>query len=85
MEINCEDVGIAHLVPFLELHNCRDIAHTAFHAVQSLDNKQDLLPGAVSPRLALANTLAQEFLQVLHVIMLECPYNRATEADADTD
>ena len=77
--------GVAHLVPLLEFHNCRDVAHTAFHAVQSFDNKQDFLPGAVSPRLALANTLAQELFQVLHVIMPECPYHRPTEADPDTD
>jgi hypothetical protein len=50
---------VAHLVPFLELHNRRDVGHTTLHTVQPLDHKQDLLPRAVSARLALANTLSQ--------------------------
>ena len=80
-----ETPDVPHLVPFLELDNCRDVAHTALHAIQSLNNKQNFLPRAVSPRLALANTFPEELFQVSHVIMPERPYNRSTEADADTD
>ena len=60
-----------HLVFLLELEDLWQVHESSLHAVQTLDNQQDLLPRTVSLWLSLANDLPQQTFQALHVVMFE--------------
>ena len=48
-----------HLVLLLELHNLRQMAHLPFHAVDALDNDQNLLPRPPCFGLPISNAVSQ--------------------------
>ena len=53
---------LTHLVLFLEGHNFREGNDLALHAVDALDQDQDLLPGPVRARLPSCNAVPQKRL-----------------------
>jgi hypothetical protein len=59
------------LVLLLELDDAGQVAHGAFHRVQTLNRDQDLLPWAVGAGLALRDGFAQRALEIAHVVVLE--------------
>ena len=53
-----------NLIFFADCNNLRKFAEVPFHAIDSLNNNNYLLPGSMSPWLSLRNLLSQNFLQV---------------------
>ena len=73
------------LVFLLELHDHGQVRQRPLHRVQSLDDEQDLLPRTVGARHALADALAQQRLELLHVVVLVLADVRATETRTEAD
>ena len=76
---------ISHLVLLLEFHERGKLDQGTFHAVETFDNDQNLLPRPVRLGLALADDLSQKRLEGLHVVVLEHPDVGAAETNTEPD
>jgi hypothetical protein len=73
------------LVLSLESDDFGEVAHGAFHRVETLDSNENLLPGTVSAGLALGDSLAKNTLQVADVVVLEHFDDSAGKSGAKAD
>ena len=74
-----------HLVFLLQLHDTGKTQQRPFHAVQTLDNKQNLFPWAVRLWLALTDDLPEQRLERCYIVVLEHPDIRTTQPRTETD
>lgn len=73
------------LVALLELNEGGEIAHCAFHGVEAFDDDENLLPGTVSAGLALRDAVAENALEVLHVVVLKHGNHGTRETGAEAE
>src|ERR1700679_387625 len=71
---------VTHLVLLLQLHDTGKTQNRPFHAVQALDNKQNLFPWAVRLWLALTDDLPEQRLERFYIVVLEHPYICTTQS-----
>jgi hypothetical protein len=76
---------VTHLVLLLQLHDTGKTQNRPFHAVQALDNKQNLFPWAVRLWLALTDDLPEQRLERFYIVVLEHPYIRTTQSRTKTN
>lgn len=76
---------ITHLVFPLQFHNTGKIQERPLHAVQALDNDQNLFPRAVRLRLALTDDLPEQRLERFYIVVLEHPYIRTAQSHTKTN
>jgi hypothetical protein len=69
----------------LQSEDTRKITHGALHRVETFNNDENLLPGAVSAGLALRDSLTHNTLKVGHIVMLEGLNDSTRETSTDTD
>lgn len=73
------------LVLLLESDDFREIAHGAFHGIETLNSNENLLPRTVSAGLALGDSLAEDTLQVVDIVVLEHFNDSARESGTEAD
>jgi hypothetical protein len=76
---------VTHLVFLLQFHDTGKTQERPFHAVQALDNNQNLFPWAVRLWLALADGLPEQRLESFNIVVLEHPYIRAAQSYTKTN
>lgn len=60
---------LTDLVLLFELKDLRQGAHLTLHAVDALNNDEDLLPGAPGPGLPICNVFPQQGFKMLDIIV----------------
>lgn len=73
------------LVLALQFQDSGQVDHGTFHRVETFDDQENLLPGAVSSWLALGNGFTKNTLEVAHVVVLERLNDSTRKTSTDSD